>query len=91
MVTEHGSQRWVSPVDEVAGIHRVSVDRLADLPATVAKNPKRFSRAVFDWEGKRVGYLAEDRVFDSLQGPQRIEHGVRLLQWFASRPRILHV
>jgi chemotaxis-related protein WspD len=71
LVTEHGSQRWVFPVDEVAGIHRVGVDRLADLPATVAKNPKRFSRAVFDWDGKSVGYLAEDRVFDSLQGSLR--------------------
>ena len=41
------------------------------LPATVAKNPKRFSRAVFDWRGRSVGYLAEDRVFDSLQGSFR--------------------
>jgi chemotaxis-related protein WspD len=71
LVTEHGARRWVFPVDEVAGIHRVGVDRLTDLPATVAKNPKRFSRAVFDWRGRSVGYLAEDRVFDSLQGSFR--------------------
>ena len=71
LVTAHGSRRWVFPVDEVAGIHRVGVDRLAEPPATVAKNPKRFARAVFDWDGKSVGYLAEDRIFDSLQGSLR--------------------
>jgi chemotaxis-related protein WspD len=68
IVTEHEGQRWVFPVDEVAGIHRVGVDRLADVPATVAKSPKSFSRAVFVWERRSVGYLAEDRLFESLRG-----------------------
>ena len=68
LVTEHQGQRWVFAVDEVAGIQRVGVDRLNDVPSTVANSPKRFSRAVFVWEEKSVGYLDEDRLFASLKG-----------------------
>ena len=68
VVVEYHRQTWVFPVDEVAGIHRVGVDKLGNVPATVAIGPKRFSRAVFAWEGRKVGYLAEDRLFQTLEG-----------------------
>ena len=68
LVAEHRGQRWVFSVGEVAGIHRIAVDRFTDLPSTVANSPERFSRAVFTWEERSVGYLAEDRLFESLEG-----------------------
>jgi chemotaxis-related protein WspD len=71
LVTERRGQRWVFSVGEVAGIHRIAVDRFTDLPSTVADSPKTFSRAVFTWEGRSVGYLADDRLFESLEGSVR--------------------
>jgi chemotaxis-related protein WspD len=68
LVVEYNQQTWVFPVDEVAGVWRVGVDKLGNVPATVAIGPKRFSRAVFAWEGKKVGYLADDRLLQSLEG-----------------------
>jgi chemotaxis-related protein WspD len=68
LVAEYREQRWVFSVDEVAGIHRIAVDRFTDLPSTVANSPKRFSQAVFAWEGRSVGLLANDRLFESLEG-----------------------
>ncbi len=68
LVVDYRGQTWVFPVDEVAGVHRVGVDKLGNVPATVAIGPKRFSRAVFVWEGKKVGYLADDRLLQSMEG-----------------------
>ncbi|MHC4400144.1 MAG: chemotaxis protein CheW [Planctomycetota bacterium] len=68
LVAKHRQKQWVFAVDEVADVHRVGVDRLSNVPSTVAKSPRRFSRAVFEWDGKRVGYLTDDRLFESLEG-----------------------
>jgi chemotaxis-related protein WspD len=66
LVAEARQQRWAFAVDEVAGVYRIGVDRMANVPSTVANSLKRFSRAVFTWEGRSVGCLDEDRLFDSL-------------------------
>jgi chemotaxis-related protein WspD len=68
LVVESRQQRWAFAVDEVAGVYRVGVDRMGNVPSTVANSLKRFSRAVFSWEGRSVGCLAEDRLFESLKG-----------------------
>lgn len=67
LVTEHGSGRWVFPVDEVAGVHRVSQADLADLPSTVERSPRRYSRAIFTLDGRKVGLLDEARLLESLE------------------------
>jgi chemotaxis-related protein WspD len=68
LVVESQQQRWAFAVDGVAGVFRVGVDQMGNVPSTVANSLKRFSRAVFTWEGRSVGCLAEDRLFDSLKG-----------------------
>ena len=68
LVAEHATQRWVFPVDEVCGVHRIGLEQLADVPSTVANSPGSFSRAVFTWQGASVGVLDTDRLFESLQG-----------------------
>ncbi len=72
LVTEHAAVRWVFPVDEVAGIYRVSADQLSGVPSTVANSPSSFSKAVFAWQygnkKVKVGVVDECRLFESLQG-----------------------
>ncbi|MBN2290835.1 MAG: chemotaxis protein CheW [Pirellulales bacterium] len=68
LVTEHTGERWVFSVDEVAGIQRIGLDQLTDVPSTVANSPSSFSKAVFTWQHNSVGVLDCDRLFESLQG-----------------------
>jgi chemotaxis-related protein WspD len=68
LVAEYAAQRWALSVDEVAGVYRVGVGQLADVPSTVANSSRRFSRAVLRWEDRSVGYLADDRLFGALGG-----------------------
>ena len=66
LVIEGRRQRWVFRADEVVGVHRLPTTELAEVPATVARAPSPFTRGVFDWKGRHVGLLAEDRLFDAL-------------------------
>jgi len=68
LVAERSGGRWAFAVDEVAGVYRVRTDRLGNVPSTVAKSVGRLADVVFGWEGKSVGRLADDRLFDSLKG-----------------------
>lgn len=59
--------RWVFPVDEVAGVQRIERSRLRGVPATVSQSGARFCEATFDWQGSVVGILDDVRFFDGLQ------------------------
>lgn len=67
LVCEKSGQRWAFVVDEVAGVQRVAIDRLGNVPSTIAKSVKRLIKAVFRWEEKSVGRLNVDRIFASLE------------------------
>ena len=67
LVCERSGQRWAFAVDEVAGVQRVAIDRLGNVPSTIAKSVKRLIKAVFRWGKKSVGRLDVDRVFASLE------------------------
>ena len=67
LVAEHGRQRWVFPVAEVSGVHRLSLEQRTELPATVRRTTTRLSRHVYDWNGKYVCHLDADRIFAALQ------------------------
>jgi len=62
----HGPDRWVFPVDQVAGVVRVGQTTLRAVPATVSQSGARYSQALFDWQGVIVGLLDETRFFDAL-------------------------
>jgi chemotaxis-related protein WspD len=68
LVAERNGGRWAFAVDEVAGVHRVRSDQLGNVPSTVSKSVDRLAKAVFHWQGKSVGRLADGRLFDSLEG-----------------------
>jgi chemotaxis-related protein WspD len=63
LVCEREGQRWAFAVDEVTGVQRVVIDRLGNVPSTIAKSVKKLVKAVFHFEEKSVGRLDVDRVF----------------------------
>ena len=60
------ADRWVFAVNDVAGVHRVERSTVRMVPSTVSHSGTRYCRALFDWQGRVVGILDEDRFFDGL-------------------------
>jgi chemotaxis-related protein WspD len=67
LVVEQEHNRWVFPVDEVEGVHRIEVRAMEDLPHTVQKSAKFYSRKIFSHRDKKVGMLWQERVFQALE------------------------
>lgn len=58
--------RFVIPVDEIAGTHRLTPAERAQAPATVSRAPRHFSSGVFAVNGAMAGILEEDALFSAL-------------------------
>lgn len=58
---------WVFPVDEIFGVYRCSLPQLQNVPVTISKSKANYLKGVFAWEGKNVGYLDEELLFNNLQ------------------------
>ena len=67
LVAEKNGVRWVFVVDEVHDIHHFREEDLSDVPATLGAGGEVFTRGVFRWEGKSVGYLDPYRLFNALR------------------------
>lgn len=67
LVASSNGERLVFPVDEVHGIHRFDPSQLADAPATISRATSTYTRAMLDWQGKSVGVLDEQLLFQSLK------------------------
>jgi chemotaxis-related protein WspD len=57
----------VCPADEVHGLHRVATGQLQELPASVGRSTSRHSSNVVAWQGRSVGLLDDQLVFQSLK------------------------
>lgn len=68
IVIRQGNETWVVSAEEVSGVQRVPRERLRPVPATLANTAVSYSQAVFDRDGRSVGYLDSRRVFDGLRG-----------------------
>jgi chemotaxis-related protein WspD len=66
IVIRRETESWVFTADEVAAVPRVPLDRLQNVPATLANPAVSFSQSVFDWQGRSVGLLDASRLFDTL-------------------------
>ncbi|MST95314.1 MAG: purine-binding chemotaxis protein CheW [Pedosphaera sp.] len=66
LVASWDGQRLALPVDEVHGIQRFQKDELKDPPATVAKSTLTYTRGVFAWRDRTVGFLEADALFAAL-------------------------
>ena len=62
LVAEQDQNRWVFPVDEVEGVHRIPAGAMENLPHTVERSPRYYSQALFSHDNKRVGVLSADAV-----------------------------
>jgi chemotaxis-related protein WspD len=67
LVCQHEHRRWAFPIDEAAGVERIDVAALGNVPTTVAKRAARLTEAVFPWRGGRAACLDADRLFSLLQ------------------------
>jgi chemotaxis-related protein WspD len=67
IVTEREGQRWVFPVDAVDQVYRFPAGDLTAVPATVARAGGRLSRGVFTWKDRPIGYLDDERLFQTLR------------------------
>jgi chemotaxis-related protein WspD len=66
-VIERDGQRWVFPVDELLGVHRVARQALAAPPATVSGDARALTSALFELAGGRVALLDPELVFTRLR------------------------
>jgi len=66
-VVERDGARWVFPVDELLGVHRVPRRALAAPPATIAHDAAALTAALFDHDGARVALLDADQLFARLR------------------------
>lgn len=60
LVIEGASGRMACPVDEVHGILRYHPRELNPTPATIARTPASYTRAVLPWRNQSVGLLDQE-------------------------------
>ncbi len=58
---------WVFPVDRISGVHMVSMDRLREIPATMANKARHFSQGLFPLEDTLVILLDVDALGQELE------------------------
>lgn len=65
-VLSRGTDRFVFPADEVAGLRRFDDADLAPVPATLAHAQAAYTRGILEWEGRPVGVLDDELLFYTL-------------------------
>ena len=66
VVVERDENRWVFPVDEISGIHRIQPNELGNVPSTVSKVSDTYTKGVIDWQDQSVSYLDDELLFFAL-------------------------
>lgn len=61
------SEVWAFTADEVHGVEQIPRRDLQSVPSTLSNPAVSFSQAVIPWNGRSVGYLDDQRVFDALR------------------------
>jgi chemotaxis-related protein WspD len=71
LVVERDGERWVFAVDEVDQVRRFESREIVSVPATVGRATARLSRGVFHWQGRAIGLLDDERLFQTLRARTR--------------------
>jgi len=66
IVVNNENNRWVFPVDEIHGIHRVHPKTFENVPVTVAKSKTALTRHLFKWEKRAVALLDDELLLYKL-------------------------
>ncbi len=67
LIASDPPRQWAFAVDEVAGVHRLRMQAMGNIPSTVAHSLAHFALGVFTWNDKRVGYLSAEKISKSLR------------------------
>jgi chemotaxis-related protein WspD len=71
LVVRREAERWVFRVDEVDQVHRFPIRALTRVPATVGRSVAHLTRGVFHWQGRTIGLVDDERLFQSLRARMR--------------------
>jgi len=66
LVVGREGQRFVFPVEQILGVHRVASDDLGEVPATLSRSARSLTRGIFLQGGRPVGLLDEERLFPAM-------------------------
>ncbi len=66
LVISREEEHAVFPVDQVDGVHRITLSTFRPPPATLSLAAAAHTRAVAPWHGVTVGLLDADALFDTL-------------------------
>ena len=66
IVVNKENNRWVFPVDEIYGIHRIHPKMFENVPVTVAKAKTALTKHLFAWEGASVALLDDELLLYKL-------------------------
>jgi chemotaxis-related protein WspD len=66
LVVGRDGQRFVFPVEQILGVHRVAPEDLGEVPATLSRSARSLTRGIFQLNGHHVGLLDEDRLFPAM-------------------------
>jgi chemotaxis-related protein WspD len=67
LVVRRQAETWVLPVDEVDRVMRFPGVELASVPPTLGRATAHFARGVYRYEGRVVGLLDEQQLFETLR------------------------
>ncbi|HVT03579.1 MAG TPA: chemotaxis protein CheW [Thermoanaerobaculia bacterium] len=67
MVVRNEGDHWVFAADEVWGSRKFSPEELTDVPVTVARDKKSFTRSLVQWRDHSVGILDDGLLFYALR------------------------
>lgn len=66
LVVGRDGQRFVFPVEQILGVHRIALEDLGEVPATLSRSARALTRGIFLLNGRPVGLLDEDRLFPAM-------------------------
>jgi chemotaxis-related protein WspD len=71
LVARREAERWVFRVDEVDQVRRFASGALTQPPATVRRAAAHLTRGVFHLEGRTIGLIDDERLFQALRARMR--------------------
>ncbi|HPC85792.1 MAG TPA: chemotaxis protein CheW [Smithellaceae bacterium] len=66
LVVGREGQRFVFPVEQILGVHRIAPEDLGEVPATLSRSAKALTRGIFLLDKSPVGLLDEERLFPAM-------------------------
>jgi chemotaxis-related protein WspD len=66
LIVYRDGERFAFPVDQVQGIVHLNSSDLREVPATVGRHPQNCLAGVVSWQGRSIGLIDDDRLFQLL-------------------------